>query len=129
MTIMTRLIPSSSALLALAVLIAVSACGARPAGSGGSSGPPTSAGTDQSTSSASHPAPAEQTLSGVVIEGIQASCRVLQTTQRRYALVGATTQSLNQGDKVSVTGVARADLVNPCGLTFVVTAVKVEART
>jgi hypothetical protein len=42
--------------------------------------------------------------------------------------VGATTQSLKQGDTVIVTGGARPDLVNPCGLTFVVTAQKVEAR-
>jgi hypothetical protein len=125
---MTRLIPGSSALLALGVLITMSACGAQPSGGGGSTPPPTSVGTGSPASSATKPTPAERTLSGVIIEGIRPSCRVLQTTQRRYALVGVTTQSLQQGDKVTVTGVERVDLVNPCGLTFVVAGIRVDTR-
>ena len=128
MAIMTRLIPGNGAVLAVSAVVVLSACGAATSGGGGSSPPPTSAGSGRPTSSAPNPAPAEQTLSGVLIEGVRPSCRVLQTSQRRYALVGATTQSLKQGDTVIVTGGARPDLVNPCGLTFVVTAQKVEAR-
>jgi len=128
MATMTRLIPGSRAVLAVAVLVVLSACGAATSGGGVTNPPPTSVGSGRPTSSAPKPAPAEQTLSGVLIEGVRPSCRVLQTTQRRYALVGATTQSLKQGDKVTVTGVERPDLVNPCGFTFVVTAQKVDAR-
>jgi hypothetical protein len=128
MATMTRLIPGSSAVLALGVLVTLSACGAEPSGGGASNPPPTSVGAGPPTSSAPKPAAAEQTLFGVIIEGIRPSCRVLQTNQRRYALVGATTQSLRQGQKVSVTGVERADLVNPCGRAFVVTAIKVDAH-
>jgi len=128
MAIMTRLIPGYGVVLAVAVLVVLSGCGAETSGGGGSNPPPTSVGSGRPTSSAPRPAPAEETLSGVLIEGVRPSCRVLQTTQRRYALVGATTQSLKQGDTVIVTGVERADLVNPCGLTFVVTAQRVDAR-
>jgi hypothetical protein len=125
---MTRLIRASSVLLALSVLIALSACSAKPPGGGAPRLPSASVGAGRPTSSAPKPAPTKRTLSGVIIEGIRPSCRVLQTTQRRYALVGATTQSLHQGDRVTVTGVERVDLVNPCGLTFVVAGIKVDPR-
>jgi len=128
MTIMTRLIPGYRAVLAVAALVVLSSCGAATSVGGGSNPPATSVGSGLPTSSAPTPAPTEQRLSGVLIEGLRPNCRVLQTAQRRYSLVGATTQSLKQGDTVTVTGVARPDLVNPCGLTFVVTAQKVDAR-
>jgi hypothetical protein len=48
---------------------------------------------------------------------------VLQTEQRRYALVGPGTQGLKEGDHVTVTGAERPDLRNPCGLTLVVSTI------
>jgi hypothetical protein len=126
MAIMTRLVSGSGALLALGVLIGISACGAERSAGGSTGTPPTSVSPPPPSSTPATPAtPATpgQTLSGVIIEGIRPGCRVLQTSQRRYALVGATTPALHLGDKVTVTGVERSDLVNPCGLTFVVAAI------
>lgn len=122
MTIMDRITPGVRALLALGVLIAMSGCGAEPSRVG--TPPPMSMSTQRPSTGAAKPAPAEQTLSGVIVEGVQPSCRVLQTSRRRYALMGAAIPSLHQGDKVTVTGVERVDLVNACGLTFVVASIR-----
>jgi hypothetical protein len=123
MAIVTRHLRSISALLTLSLLVVVSACGASPGTGGAASSPPTSVSADQQATTTA-PSPAQQVLSGVIIEGLRSTCRILQTSQRRYALTGAASQRLGQGDKVTVTGVERTDLVNPCGLTFVVTSTR-----
>ena len=109
-----------SAVLVLGVLVFLSACGADSSGGGATSPPSTAASGDQQPGPATTSGPAQTTISGVLIEGLRPTCRVLQTSQRRYALTGPATQHLKEGDKVTVTGVERSDLVNPCGLTFVV---------
>jgi len=109
-----------SAVLVLGVLVVISACGADSSGSGAASPSSTAASGDQQPGPATTSGAAQHTVSGVVIEGLRPTCRVLQTSQRRYALTGQATQHLREGDKVTVTGVERSDLINPCGLTFVV---------
>jgi hypothetical protein len=108
----------------IGMLLVVSSCGSTlPSNvSGGGTSPPVS-------SSAPSPArslgPTDQTtVSGVIIEGLRPTCRVLQTDRRRYALVGPATQELSQGQRVTVTGHERPDLLNPCGLTFVVSTIR-----
>jgi len=122
MAIVTRSLRFISALLTLSLLVVISACGASPGTSGAASSPATSVSADQQATT-TQPGPAQQ-LSGVIIEGLRSTCRILQTSQRRYALTGAASQRLRQGDKVTVTGVVRTDLINPCGLTFVVTSTR-----
>lgn len=96
-----------------------SGTGSGPASPGKSPGGPT---TPPQTSTP--PAPGAQiTVSGVLIEGLRATCRVLQTDKRRYALVGPGTLALKEGDHVTVTGAERPDLRNPCGLTLVVSTI------
>ncbi len=65
----------------------------------------------------------------MIVEGVRPSCRVLQTSRRRYALVGAATSSLHQGDRVKVKGVERVDLISACGLTLVVASISFVAST
>ena len=65
------------------------------------------------------------TLAGVVIEGAQPSCRNLQTDDDgRYTLTGPGTAELALGDRVTVTGRPRPDLISPCGRVFVVTSLR-----
>lgn len=95
------------------------ATGSGPASPGQSPGSPT---TPPLTPTP--PAPGAQiTVSGVLIEGLRPTCRVLQTDKRRYALVGPGTLALKEGDHVTVTGDERPDLRNPCGLTLVVSTI------
>jgi hypothetical protein len=124
MAIMTPSLLGSRALLALGVLVVISACGGQPGSTSAASSPPTSTSAAPQPSTPAKAVTTQQTLSGVIIEGIRPNCRVLQTSQRRYALTGPATERLRQGDKVTVTGVERADLVNPCGLTFVVASIR-----
>jgi hypothetical protein len=121
---MIRLPPSSGALLGLAMLVFMSACGAQGAAVGAASSSSPLVSADQQPGAATKPTPAPRTLSGVIIEGIRSNCRVLQTDQRRYALTGEGTQRLQQGQEVTVTGVERSDLINPCGLTFLVASIR-----
>ena len=65
---------------------------------------------------------AEVTISGVMIEGLRSTCRILQTDQRRYALTGVGAVDLRVGQQVTVTGQPRPDLISPCGSVFVVTS-------
>ena len=123
MTVSTRLLAGARPLLVLGVLVVISACGARQVSGGAASDSPESVSASQQ---ATTPTTAEQTLSGVIIEGLRPTCRVLQTSGRRYALTGPLAQHLRQGDRVSVTGVERRNLVNPCGLTFVVASITAE---
>lgn len=61
------------------------------------------------------------TVSGVVIEGAQPSCRNLQTDGGgRWTLTGEPASTLVVGDHVTVTGAPRPDLISPCGRVFVV---------
>ena len=119
--------------LGCGVSILVTACGGSGStgGSGSASGP-TSSGPGQGPGAptASPPTPtgsstpgAQIEVSGVLIEGLRPTCRVLRTDTRRYALVGPGTRDLKEGDHVTVTGTERPDLRNPCGLTLVVSAI------
>jgi hypothetical protein len=60
------------------------------------------------------------TLSGVMVPGIRAKCRILDTGDRRFALIGPGVEALHRGDRVEVVGEERPDLVNPCGAAFAV---------
>ena len=120
MATMNPVLKGSRALFVLSLLMVTSACGANQVTGGAASSPPPSTSANQQPSTGTTPAPAQRTISGVIIEGIRSSCRVLQTDQRRYALTGAASKRLRPGDKVTITGVERSDLINPCGLTFVV---------
>lgn len=107
------------------MLIAMSGCGDAgvPTAESAASGP---VGGGASTAPTADPAsggPGEQTISGVIIEGLRPHCRVVQTGQGRFALTGSPTTELVVGDQVQVTGQARPDLINPCGRTFVVVSV------
>jgi hypothetical protein len=80
--------------------------------------------TSAGSRTASSPSPdgsGATTVSGVIVEGIRSTCRVLDTGNRRYALVGPGVDALREGDRVQVVGEARSELVNPCGAAFVVT--------
>ena len=60
------------------------------------------------------------TLNGVMVPGIRAKCRILDTGDRRFALIGPGVEALRRGDRVEVVGEERPDLVNPCGAAFAV---------
>jgi len=123
MTASTRLLAGARPLLLLGVLVLISACGARQVSGGAAVDSPESVSASQQ---ATTPTTADRTLSGVIIEGLRPTCRVLQTSDRHYALTGPLAQHLRQGDKVTVTGAERRNLINPCGLTFVVVAITAE---
>jgi hypothetical protein len=135
MVISSALPKGGAVVFLLGILMAMSACGQEPTGktsetvttqsvvaSQSTTTAPPSA-TPSATAPSSNPA-GQLTVSGVIIEGLRSHCRILQTEQRRYALTGAGTARLQQGDRVTVTGHERSDLVNPCGLTFVVASMK-----
>lgn len=66
---------------------------------------------------------AETTISGVLVEGAQPSCRNLQTEDGgRWTLTGELATTLVVGDRVTVIGTPRPDLISPCGRVFVVTS-------
>jgi hypothetical protein len=103
------------------IVLAMSSCGSQGRGEDVPVPPEMSSSVPSSTGRSG---PADQTtVSGVMIEGLRPICRVLQTSQRRYALVGPRTQELVPGQHVTVTGLERPDLINPCGVAFVVSAV------
>jgi hypothetical protein len=106
------------------MLLAMSSGGSTAPGNLGGDGvaPSVSSGAPSTARRSGHTDKA--TVSGVIIEGLRPTCRVLQTDQRRYALVGPHTEDLLQGQHVTVTGHERPDLINPCGLTFVVSAIR-----
>jgi hypothetical protein len=60
------------------------------------------------------------TLSGVMVPGIRSKCRILDTGDRRFALIGPGVEALKHGDRIEVVGAERPDLVNPCGAAFAV---------
>lgn len=68
--------------------------------------------------------PGTITVHGTIIEGIRPTCRVINTGSRHYALTGPGTGDLHEGDMVTVTGLPRPDLINPCGVTFLVTHIE-----
>jgi len=103
----------------LAVLLASCASTADSPAGGSPSATPSAGGSSSSTSAGA------TTLTGVIIEGIRSTCRVLDTGQRRYALVGPGVHSLREGDRVRAVGQARPELVNACGTTFSVAEVQV----
>lgn len=62
------------------------------------------------------------TMSGVVVEGTEPSCRILQVDGDggRWALTGSAASTLAFGAHVTVTGTARPDLRSPCGRVLVI---------
>ncbi len=123
------------ALVLGALLLTAAACGEHPAAPGlspsqpapapsSNSGPPTSLGLPQTMNPSQSPA---VTVSGVIIEGLRPTCRVLDTGTQRYALVGPGTSALHEGDRVTVTGSEQPGTHNPCGTTFVVTQLRTTA--
>jgi len=66
--------------------------------------------------------------SGIIVAGIRSGCRILDTGDRRLALVGADDElraaitALRRGDLVTVVGEERPDRETPCGAAFEVTA-------
>jgi hypothetical protein len=100
-----------------AVLLTAAGCGDHPATPGKS--------PSQSSESASPSTGPSQgaavTISGVIIEGLRPTCRVLETATQRYALVGPGTAELKEGDRVTVTGTEQPGAHNPCGVAFLVT--------
>lgn len=126
MTVSTRLLAGARPLLVVGVLVLISACGVRQVSGGPASAPPESVRASQQATTARVATSAERTLSGAIIEGLRPTCRVLQTSGRRYTLSGPLAQHLHQGDRVTVTGVERRNLINPCGLTFVVVSITAE---
>lgn len=91
---------------------------------------PTAGSAARGSSGAAMPAPSasgspttagSSTVSGVIIEGIRPTCRVLDTGQRRYSLVGPGVAALREGDRVRAVGRARPELINACGTVFSVT--------
>jgi len=67
-------------------------------------------------------------LSGLVVEGLRASCRVLDTGVGRWSLVGAGVLGLGEGDRVRVVGRPRPELVGLCGPSFEVRRTPVVGR-
>jgi len=67
-------------------------------------------------------------LSGLVVEGLRASCRVLDTGVGRWSLVGAGVLGLREGDRVRVVGRPRPELVSLCGPSFEVRRTPVVGR-
>lgn len=67
----------------------------------------------------------QATLTGEVIAGVEAGCRVLQTGSGDYLLIGETATQLQVGRTVTVRGTVRADLATTCqqGTPFEVTEV------
>ena len=55
------------------------------------------------------------TVSGTLIDGLRADCRILQTTDRRWSLSGPGTEELREGQQVTVTGQAAAGAKSMCG--------------
>jgi hypothetical protein len=109
-------------LLALG-LVACASTSVSPAGHSASGASPDAVTATPSGSARSTPA-GFTTLSGVIVEGIRSTCRVLDTGVRRYALVGPGVDPLREGDRVHVVGQSRPELVNPCGTTFSVSDVQ-----
>jgi hypothetical protein len=115
----------------LAAVLVVTGCGSTGGGDLGVGPVAAASGSSLPSRSPQAPTPSAATpsaapsLTGVLVEGVRPTCRMLDTGARRYALVGPGTQSLRVGDRVRVEGTERPGLVSPCGLTFVVTALYV----
>lgn len=87
-----------------------------------SASPPVGTATAPGPSFAALPA---MTVSGVVIEGTEPSCRILQVdggngVAGRWALTGSAAATPAVGAHVTVTGTVRPDLRSPCGRVLVV---------
>jgi hypothetical protein len=73
----------------------------------------------------SPPARGETTLTGQVIAGVEAGCRLLDTGAEQYLLTGEPADELAVGGTVTVRGRERPDLLSTCqqGIPFEVTEV------
>lgn len=69
--------------------------------------------------------PGEVTLTGEVIEGVEAGCLLLQTDAGEYLLFGEPVENLRTGGTVTVRGQMRPDMASTCqqGTPFEVTEV------
>jgi hypothetical protein len=56
----------------------------------------------------------EVTLTGEVIEGVEAGCRLLRTSTGEYLLIGEAANQLRVGATVSVRGQVRTDVATIC---------------
>jgi len=69
----------------------------------------------------------EITVTGTVVAGVEAGCKVLQSPQGNYLLIaqGATAAQLQVGETVTVRGEVKPDMVTVCqqGTPLVVTSV------
>ena len=67
----------------------------------------------------------ELTLTGEVVEGVEAGCLVLQTDTGEYLLIGETAQELPFGETVTVRGQPQPGMATTCqqGTPFEVTEV------
>lgn len=67
----------------------------------------------------------EITLSGQVVEGVEAGCKLLDTGSEQYLLTGDAAEELRIGDTATVRGRERPDLLSTCqqGIPFEVAEV------
>ena len=72
------------------------------------------------------PAAGQVTVTGVVTEGVEAGCLLLDGGGRRYLLVGGDRSQLRSGARVTVTGRVDRGLLSTCqqGEPLVVSAIK-----
>jgi hypothetical protein len=68
------------------------------------------------------PRDGELTITGEVIEGVEAGCRLLQTDSGDYLLFGETVAELQMGGTVTLRGRVQPDVMSTCqqGTPFVV---------
>ncbi|MFF5234213.1 hypothetical protein [Dactylosporangium sp. NPDC000521] len=117
-----------SVLLVAAVALALGGCaspssemGAPPSESAAASSAPASP-----SSAASVSGPAAITVSGQVVDGVEAGCVLLKTPDKTYLLLGGDRAALQAGKQVTVTGRPTSDLMTTCqqGTPFQVSSVQ-----
>ena len=93
------------------------------AGQGATTLPTTVPGTSLTTRP---PAAGQITVTGKVVEGVEAGCLLLEGGGRRYLLVGGDRSQLRGGARVAVTGRVDHGLLSTCqqGEPLVVSAIK-----
>ncbi|GAA2528737.1 hypothetical protein GCM10010201_29790 [Pilimelia columellifera subsp. columellifera] len=71
------------------------------------------------------PSPGDMVLSGTIVAGVESGCRLIQTAEGGYVIVGAAAAKLRTGAAVTVRGRVRPDMITTCnqGQVFEVTAV------
>jgi hypothetical protein len=94
------------------------------AGQGATTAPTTVPGTTLTT--IKPPAAGQVTVTGMVVEGVEGGCLLLEGGGTRYLLVGGDRSQLRSGARVAVTGRVDRGLLSTCqqGEPLVVSAVK-----